>query len=236
MHGLRRNACGIRRSMAVHAPSHRQIGNLFHAIHGFDRTVTLLASHADVHVRAVVEVDEIGKSVDARPRDRFEVLLGIPREVVVEAQRGIDFLNLRRNDRTGFAVLLFCEIVFGPQRPEWRGNVPMAIHAGTGWGNTGVAAHFGGRMAIHAAQLHFTGVQAVRERNGLDGLVSLLIPGKMPRSGLDGEHAEAEGQANKQDDGDESVVHQGHLIGGLPPVRAPDVRRSLRARTSESKP
>src|SRR6516164_6380761 len=145
-------------------------------------------------------------------------------------------MNLRRNDGVGSAILFFGEVVFGTQRPEWCGDVPMAIHAGAGRGNAGVATDLGGRVAIDAAQLHFTGVQAVRERYGLDGLVSLLIPRKMPRSGLDGENREAEGQANKQDGGDESVVHRRHLIGGLPPVRARDVPRSLGARTSESKP
>src|SRR5450759_2526619 len=48
------------RAVAVDAPTHAEIGNLSHPLHGFDRPVTGLANDAGVDVGAVIEVHEIG--------------------------------------------------------------------------------------------------------------------------------------------------------------------------------
>src|ERR1035437_2409266 len=48
------------RAVAVDAPTHAEIGNLSHPLHGFDRPVAGLANDAGADVGAVIEVHEIG--------------------------------------------------------------------------------------------------------------------------------------------------------------------------------
>jgi len=57
--------------MAVDAPAHAEIGDLTHLFHGFDGSVTGLASDAFGDVRTMVEAREIRKSLNAHPGDWF---------------------------------------------------------------------------------------------------------------------------------------------------------------------
>src|ERR1043165_10300986 len=57
----------LRGAVAAEAPFHRQRGGLVGQGHLVDAAVAVRAADALAHVNAVVEVDEVGEAVDARP-------------------------------------------------------------------------------------------------------------------------------------------------------------------------
>ncbi len=58
------------RAVTIQAPRHVERFGLKHHVHAIDATVAGLAPHPRVHVEAVVEVDEVGRVMDAHPRHR----------------------------------------------------------------------------------------------------------------------------------------------------------------------
>ena len=92
-------------AVAVHAPTHGERFVLPHALHRFDRTVTLLALDRGRDVRAMIEVHEIGQLVDPLPRDRLRRLSRFREQRLVEGQGVVQLLQLRRDDGSRRALL-----------------------------------------------------------------------------------------------------------------------------------
>ena len=55
--------------MTVDAPAHVQGLGLAYALHRLDRAVALLALHSGADVGAMIEIDEVGDLMNARPAD-----------------------------------------------------------------------------------------------------------------------------------------------------------------------
>src|SRR5262249_8042983 len=85
----------IDRAMAVHAPAHAQVLNLADALHRLHRSMALLASHACIHMRTMVEVNEIGEVMNFDPLNRPWLLVRIRFHLIVDCESVIDFLNFR---------------------------------------------------------------------------------------------------------------------------------------------
>src|SRR5690349_31062 len=64
--------------MTVEAPAHRERLHLHGRRHGIHASVTLLASHALVHMNRVIEVDEAGELVHAIPLYRLPAREALP--------------------------------------------------------------------------------------------------------------------------------------------------------------
>ena len=60
----------IHSAMAIYTPTHAQIRDLADTFHGLDWTVALLARDSSVHMRTVVEIDEVREVVNFHPGDR----------------------------------------------------------------------------------------------------------------------------------------------------------------------
>ena len=60
--------------VTIHTPGHLKRRNPRHAVHGFDRAMTLLARKTRLDVALMGEMDEVGHIVDLYPRDRFTIL------------------------------------------------------------------------------------------------------------------------------------------------------------------
>lgn len=83
--------------MAVHAPTHGKIFLLAYALHRLHGSVTFLAFHARGNVRSMIEIHEVRQLMNLHPLNRYQVFCGIELQGIVQCERGINFLNLRRD-------------------------------------------------------------------------------------------------------------------------------------------
>ncbi len=190
--------------MAVDAPSHRQALDLPNALHRLHRAVALLAFDARYHMGAVVEVNETGKVMHFDPLDRLLGLAFDGSKLVLDVQgeRVVDLLNLRRDNLANLALFFFRRFVFGTNGAERGRNESMAIHAGTGRRNAGVASLLGRRVAVVAVDIHLPRVKQMGERDRLVGLVSLLIVGQVKAATADGQHQDTSHNADSKNQGE----------------------------------
>ena len=154
VHRLAGHAGLVDVAMAVHAPPHRQRLDLPHALHRFDRPVTLLARHRGGDVRAMIEVHEVGQLVDPLPRDRLRRLA--PRSAPASSSSARASYSFRSSgDSIGCAARFCCcgGCLFVLDGGERRGHARVAVHADVHRGNAGVAALVGARVAVQTLDL-----------------------------------------------------------------------------------
>ena len=175
MHFLARHPGLSGFSMAVDTPSHGQVWNLPDPFHCFNRSMTLLAAHTSVDVRSVVEATVRGEIVDPNPGDRLRSLVGVRLELVIQAQGIVELLQFIRDDELGRSPLLLRLLVLPKHLVARRCDQSMAIHAQAGSREASVLTLFRTKMAIKTRDLQFPGVKLVREGNGLNGFIVLLV-------------------------------------------------------------
>src|SRR3990172_4377055 len=81
-------------AVAVYAPAHRQIGDLPHTLHCFDRPVAGLAADPRRRVGPMIEVSEVGKVMHLDPRNRPLRLGRIALQITIQPERVVELAQL----------------------------------------------------------------------------------------------------------------------------------------------
>jgi hypothetical protein len=145
-------------AVAVNTPTHAEILDLSYPFHCLDRPVTSLALDPGVHVRAVIEVNEIGELVNPDPGYWISWPAWVGLHFFIEAHRFIQFRKFRRNNAAGLSLLAIRLFAFGSDCPPRRFDYPVAIHAYADRRDARMTAFFRSEMAVQATDLKFPGM------------------------------------------------------------------------------
>ena len=135
------------------------IRDLADAVHGFHRAMAALTLHAGTNMGPMIETGIGGEVMDFHPRNRLRSLCRVRFQLAIQAQRVVELLQFRRDDRPrgspGFAGLEY----FGKDGLRRSRHVPMTGHAHRGRRDPGVAADLGTEMTVDTGDLAVPRVQ-----------------------------------------------------------------------------
>ncbi len=152
-HEFDRSKMRFRVAMAIDTPSHRLIFVLVDDFHLVDATVASDAGNASSDVGRVIEVDVVGKAVNANPVDR---LAGSP--AFMDGLEPPRFVAVCMDSRIG--------------RGTVRGHRTVAVDTSLSGRNGRVSRLVNRIMAVTAVHLQLAGMDRMTEGDRLDWLIS----------------------------------------------------------------